>query len=56
MAKGREAVNSTNKIGKNQDFNLLTLHTRGQSPKSVTLQIAYMVVFFDPNFNQSNGL
>jgi hypothetical protein len=37
---------------RNQVFGLSTLHTRGQSPKVVPLQHAYMAVFFD----QGEGL
>jgi hypothetical protein len=37
---------STNQIARNQEFSLST-HTRGQSPKGVALQIAYMSILFD---------
>ena len=36
---------STNQIGGNQEFDLLTLHTRGQTPKVIALQNAYMAIF-----------
>jgi hypothetical protein len=35
---------STNKIARNQEFSLSTLHTRGQSPKAIALQNAYMAI------------
>jgi hypothetical protein len=34
----------TNYIARNQEFSLLTLHIRGQSPKVVALQTAYMAI------------
>jgi len=36
-------------------FGFSTLHVRGQSSKAVALQNAYMVVFFDRSFDQSDG-
>jgi hypothetical protein len=42
----------TNQIARNQEFGLSTLHTRGQSPKVITLQNVYMTILFD----QGNGL
>ena len=43
---------STNQIARNHGFGLSTLHTRGQSPKAVDLQNAYMATLFD----QGDGL
>jgi hypothetical protein len=37
----------TNQIARNQRSGLLTLHTRVQSPKVVTLQNVYMPILFD---------
>ena len=52
MAEGLEAIDSTNQIARNEEFSLSTLHTRGQSPKAITLQNAYMAILFD----QGDGL
>ena len=43
---------STNQIVRNRAFNLSTLHTKGQCPKVVALQNAYMTILFD----QGDGL
>ena len=39
--------NLTNQIARNQELSLSTLHIRGQSPKTVIFQNAYMVKLFD---------
>jgi hypothetical protein len=43
---------STNKIARNQEFSLSTLHTRDQSSKVIALQNVYVAVLFD----QGDGL
>jgi hypothetical protein len=45
--KVKRPSNSTNQIARNQDLGLSTLHTRGQSPKAVSLQNAYMEILLD---------
>ena len=45
----------TNHIVRNQEFSLLTLHTRGQSPKVVALQNVHMAVFFLPRRRTLKG-
>jgi hypothetical protein len=48
MAQGREAVDfHQSDCAQNQEFALSTLHTKGQSPKAVALQNAYMATLFD---------
>jgi hypothetical protein len=47
MAEGQDTIN--------QEFGLSTLHTRGQSPKAVTLQNAQMALFFDQGNRFSKG-
>jgi len=42
------------KIARNQEFCLSTLHTKNQIPKAIARQNAYMTVYFDPSFDQSN--
>jgi hypothetical protein len=37
---------STNQSARNHEFGLSTLHTRGQSPKAIALQNAYMAILF----------
>ena len=34
----------TNQIVGNQEFSLMTLHTRGQNPKAIALQNVYMAI------------
>jgi hypothetical protein len=47
MAEGREVVDFTNQIIRNQEFGLSTLHTRGgQSFKAIALQNAYIAIPF----------
>ncbi len=46
---------STNQIARNHGFGLSTLHTRGQSPKAVALQNAYMATLFDQGEGLSKG-
>jgi hypothetical protein len=45
----------TNQIARNQEFSLSTLHTRGQSPKVVALQNAYMGNTFLPRRRTLEG-
>ena len=44
---------STNQIARNQEFGMSTLHTKGQTPKAVVLQNAYMAF---KKKNQGDGL
>jgi hypothetical protein len=48
MAKGQDAVDFHQSRCKNQKFGLSTLQIRGQSPKVVALQNAYMTILFLP--------
>jgi len=41
-------------ITRNQVFGLSTLHTRDQSPKTITLQNAFIKIFFNQSFDQSD--
>jgi hypothetical protein len=52
MAEGQEAVNFHQSNCKKPRNWPLDLHTRGQSPKAVALQNAYVAILFD----QCNGL
>jgi hypothetical protein len=47
MARVERPLISTNQIARNHELGLSSLHTRGQSPKAVALQNAYMAIFFD---------
>ena len=47
MVNGQDSRVFINHIVRNQAFGLSTLHTKGQSPKPVVLQDAYMAIFFD---------
>ena len=47
---------STNQISRNQEFGLSTLHTRGQSPKSVALFLPTWQHFFDQSDGLSKGV
>jgi hypothetical protein len=51
--KVKRLLFSTSQIARNQEFSLLTFHTRGQSPEAFALQNAHMAVLF---FYQGDGL